>query len=846
MYRKTVTILTLLLISGFTLSHAQETMSPAEYLGYELGERVTYHHRVVSYFEHVAETSQLVRIQQYGETYGGRPLMIAFVSSQDNLGFLDEIRTNNLRRAGLLDGEASSLSPKALVWFSYSVHGNEISGTEASMQTLYELVTKSEYSDWLQNTVVIMDPSVNPDGRDRYAQWFHQVMSKQPDAYPTSREHIEPWPGGRSNHYQFDLNRDWAWQIQVETEQRMRLYHQWMPHVHVDFHEMGINDPYYFAPAAAPFHESITQWQREFQTQIGKNNASYFDKNFRAYYTREIFDLFYPSYGDTYPTFNGAIGMTYEQAGNTRGGISVITPDGDTLQYNQRVLNQHVAGLSTVEISSKNAAKVNEEFVRYFAKAENEPYSPFKTYIISGESGQDKLHQLTDYLDRWDIRYGTASARRGVNGYDYHTGTNSRFDLTESDIIISVHQPKSVLVNVLFEPKATIIDSLTYDLTAWSVPYAMGLKAYASTARINPVNEWKPADATPTRGEQYTIDQPYAYVSRWQSIEDVRFLSALLKHDIRVRFAMKPFEISGKSYPEGSLVIMRRGNEHLGTNFDRIVTEAAVTFNREILPTSTGLVSSGIDFGSGNMHRIHAPKVALFGGRGVSSTNFGEVWHFFDQQIDYPVSTFNIQDLNMVNLNNFDVIVMPEGYYAGQLPTGAGERVGEWVKAGGNLIVIGSAIRNLNSLGELPAPEARSSDGESEPNLMRYEERNRRGISNFITGAIYRLSLDNSHPLGFGYPDYYYTLKAGNSAYEFMDSGWNVGRLHEGSLLSGFEGYKISERIKDTLVFGTQSAGRGNIVYMVDNTLFRGFWHNGKLLFANAVFFIGQEPTSEF
>lgn len=833
---KSIIAVILLFVTGHATTFAQETMSPAEYLGYELGERVTYHHRVTAYFEHVAATSPMVRVQYYGRSYGERPLMVAYVTSSGNLERLEEIRTNNLKRAKLMDGQPTGLEPKALVWFSYNVHGNEISGMEASMQTLYELATKPEAAEWLENTVVIMDPALNPDGRDRYANWFHQTMGKNPDPYPTSREHIEPWPNGRTNHYHFDLNRDWAWQIQRETRQRLELYHNWMPHVHVDFHEMGVNNPYYFAPAAEPLHEAITQWQREFQAEIGRNNARYFDKNFRVYYTRENFDLYYPSYGDTYPTYNGAIGMTYEQAGNTRGGISVVTPDGDTLNFDQRILNQHIAGMSTIEVSAKNHRRLADEFAGFFAQSAESPYAPYKTYVIKGSSGADKLSLLTQYLDKWEIQYGKAPARRSVNGYDYKTGNNTSFSLSEEDLIISAHQPKSVLLNVLFEPKSTIIDSLTYDITAWSVPYAMGLDAFAVSNRIEPREEWGIERHTGLIRED--IEKPYAYVAKWESLQDVRFLSELLNNQVLVRYAMESFEIDDHTFKAGSLIIPRRGNELLGEHFDELVLAAAENHGRSILPTTTGLVTKGIDFGSSSMVRIHPPKIALLGGSGVSVTGFGEVWHFFDRQIDYPVSTFNAQDLGRVDLNDFDVLVLPAGRY--RFSDSDSQKIETWVRSGGRLIAIGSSVQSLGNIGNLPVPEARGDNDEKEPVLIRYEDRRREALTEAVTGSIYRLTLDNSHPLAFGYPDYYYTLKSGSRSYELLKEGWNVGRLHEGSHLAGFEGYKAAEKVNETMIFGTRSAGSGTVVYLVDNPLFRGFWHNGKVLFSNAVFFIGQ------
>ena len=309
-----------------TLVAGAQPQPPHEFLGYALGDRFTPHHRVVSYFEHVATETPNVRLQYYGETYEHRPLLVAYVASPENFAKLEDIRQANLNRTGLTDSAVSgSFDDVAIVWLSYNVHGNEAVSTEAVMGVLYELTNSdnARTREWLKNTVVILDPCINPDGRDRYATWYHQHANRPPNASPDSWEHNEPWPGGRPNHYLFDLNRDWAWATQQETRARLRLYNQWMPHIHADYHEQGVNSPYYFAPAAEPFHNLITDWQRELQNTIGANNARYFNEAGWLYFTRERFDLLYPSYGDTYPTYNGAIGMTYEQGGSGRAGLAV-------------------------------------------------------------------------------------------------------------------------------------------------------------------------------------------------------------------------------------------------------------------------------------------------------------------------------------------------------------------------------------------------------------------------------------------------------------------------------------------------------------------------------------------
>jgi len=303
---KRILILFFFIIS-FTGLIAQ-VQSPGDFLGYKLGTRYTPHFKIVNYFNYLADKLPgTVKLLQYGETNEGRPLIVAFISAQENIQNLENIRKNNLRLANMaLDKMAPVENAPVIVWLSYNVHGNETSSSEAAMKTIYDLVNTDNASakDWLKNTVVVIDPCINPDGRDRYVNWFNSVVGKNYNPRLDAREHREPWPGGRTNHYNFDLNRDWAWQTQVESRQRLKLYRQWMPQIHVDYHEQGINNPYYFAPAAQPYHEIITPWQREFQLSIGKNNAKYFDQNGWLFFTKEIFDLYYPSYGDTYPIYN--------------------------------------------------------------------------------------------------------------------------------------------------------------------------------------------------------------------------------------------------------------------------------------------------------------------------------------------------------------------------------------------------------------------------------------------------------------------------------------------------------------------------------------------------------------
>ncbi|WKZ59422.1 MAG: M14 family metallopeptidase [Cyclobacteriaceae bacterium] len=839
-------ILALLLgmaLSGFA---QQQLLKPNEFLGYELGERFTRHHRVVEYFQHVASVVPNVELYKYGETYEYRPLVYAVVTSPENLKNLEQIRLDNLRRTGLESGTPSTKIP--IVWLSYNVHGNEASSIEASMQTLYELANPANgtSANWLKNTVVIIDPCINPDGRDRYANFYNSFGNRPANASPDAREHREYWPGGRSNHYWFDLNRDWAWLTQIESQQRIKVYNQWMPHVHVDFHEQGYNNPYYFAPAAEPYHEVITPWQREFQVMIGKNHAKYFDKQGWLYFTKEVFDLYYPSYGDTYPTYNGAIGMTYEQAGGGFAGLSITTREGDPLTLKDRWMHHHTTGMSTVEITAVNAQRVLDEFEKYFRENNNSPASPYKTYVIKGDNQPDKIQRLTKLMDAHGVKYGHLSAGKSTRGFDYSTQTTQAVNLSSDDIIISVYQPKSRFITTLFEPQSKLPDSVTYDITAWNLMYAYGLKGFALNERINVGKTYQPKEVvqTPVSGK------PYAYVFRYQSLSDVKFLGALLNNDVTVRAAMKPFKVNGESFDAGSLIVTQRNNESI-PDFDQFIQSLAREHNRKWFAATTGFVDSGKDFGSGYVNYIKAPKIAALVGDQTSSLSAGATWHFFEQELQYPITQIGTDYFRSVDLGNYDVLLVPEGRYR-MFDEETMKSVQEWVSNGGRLILVSGALnafadKNGFALKKFSTEEAKKEaekkdkEDQAKDVLLPYDAAERNAISQTISGAIYKVTLDKSHPLAFGLGDAYYTLKTNELYYSYLQQGWNVGVIKgKAKPVQGFAGYKINKKLDNSFVFGVEEKGRGTIVYFVDDPLFRNFWESGKMLFSNAVFMVGQ------
>ncbi|MEM8901231.1 MAG: M14 family metallopeptidase, partial [Bacteroidota bacterium] len=825
---------------------SQSVPSPAEFLGYELGEKFTYHHKILDYVDAVAASSESVSTMEYGQTHERRPLKLAIITAPENMRQLDAIRKSNLQHAKLEAGEPS-MDQFPIVWLSYNVHGNEAVCSEAAMETLYLLASEKTEgaSSWLKEMIIVLDPCLNPDGRDRYTNWYNRYQHSMVNPNPAAMEHIEPWPGGRLNHYLFDLNRDWAWQTQLESQQRMPMYQQWMPQVHADFHEMGKNSPYFFAPAAKPYHAIITPWQREFQELIGRNHAKYFDEEGWLYFSKEVFDLLYPSYGDTWPTFNGAIGFTYEQGGSSSAGISVTTDIGDTLTLKDRIAHHVTAGLSTVETSYENRERLLREFNTFFAPTQKSLNSPYHTFVISASNNSDKLAALADLLDKQSITYTAASGNTRTSGFDFQTRAKRSVNIAEGDMMVSVEQSRGKMVQALFEPTTFLEDSVTYDMTAWALPYVYGLEAYATDSK--PVVTSKEFSIEEISSPS-TEGNPYAFVMGWGDIADVRFLAAAFHKGMRARQSTTDFRIGNERFDRGSIIFLRTDNG--SSSFQSDLLALAKEYGRVLTPVSTGYTDEGRDLGSSAVKHLKAPKVAIVGGDGSNPLAVGELWHHFEQELKYPVTLLQLKYLSYgaLDLNQFDVIVLPSGNYREHVST-----LTAYSQAGGTLVVLERAISSFSSVGEegagtalarsieAAAEEGGRGDGEEEIDpevfLKTYNEQERNNLSDYVAGSIYRVDLDETHPLAFGLGDHIHLVKRNSTVYPYFRSGgWNVGAFKPGAHTAGFTGYKLKKKLEHSLAVGVERSGSGQIIYITDSPLFRGFWHQGKLLFGNAVF----------
>jgi len=808
---------------------AQNVPSPASYLGYSVGTKFTRHHQIVAYFNTVAQAKpDMVKIMPYGKTNEGRDLLVAAIGLPENISKLDEIRKHN---NGIVDGSVSDLNQPTIVWLSYNVHGNEPASSEAAMLTLFALVdpANTKTKEWLKHTIVIIDPCINPDGRDRYVNWYNNAVGMNYNADPNAREHMEPWPAGRSNHYNFDLNRDWAWQTQVESKQRVAFYQQWYPQVVVDFHEQSYQQPYFFTPTSEPIHDAITTWQKDFQVQIGKNNAKYFDQNNWLFFTKERFDMLYPSYGDSYPMYNGAIGMTYEQGGISAG-LGVQNKDEDTLTLVARATHHFTTGLSTVEISATNRENLLKEFKKYYDNSRAGSASSYKTFVMTAKN-PNSLASLAKMLKQNNIQYGTYNG--SFKGYDYATKKEGVFVNEGYTLAVNVAQTHGVLARVLLEPITQVNDSNTYDITAWSLPYVYNVHGFASKEPL-------PVQAGFELKTVNNVIADYGYIIPYNSFASSKVLAAILNKNIKVRYAEKPFSALGKQFDAGTLIVLKTSN---GANWavdTKAICDAA---SIEAFPVTSGWVDKGSDFGAPEVKNIsHAPKVALLTGDQVAALAAGEVWNFFDQQLNYPITQLNFSLFNRIDISKYDVIIAPDGSYKDFGSKAVSEKLQAFVKKGGVLIAFESAAAQFAAGAEwgVKVKELPKAEKVDVNNVAKYGESVTDYLKSSIPGAIYKVYMDNTHPIGFGTDGIYYDLKQDIVSYEPSNDYWNVGVIKKDSYMAGFAGVKVKAALQEGVVLGVKEMGAGKFVFMADDPIFRNFWENGKLVLCNAIFFNGK------
>lgn len=681
----------------------------AKVLGFEPGARHATPEEIVRYFEALAAAApSRIKLFDYGRTWEGRRLLYAAISSEDNIRRLGEIKAAQQRLADprkTAEGEAKKLAASApsVLALMYGVHGNEISSPDAALLTAYHLLAARNdamIEQIRKNVVVLIDPLQNPDGRARFIHNFVINAGLEPDEHPSAAERAEPWPGGRSNHYLFDMNRDWFALTQPETLGRVRYLREWLPHVVVDLHEMGSNSTYFFTPGAPPYNPHITAEQKKQMQWFGQNNAKYFDRFGWPYFTREVFDEFYPGYGASWPWFYGGMGMTYENA-SVRG-LLVRRSDDTLYGYPESVKKHFVASIATCETAAQQRTRLIESFWRYQVTAVEEGKSePVKEYVLARRGDVSAVDKLAGILAEHGIEVRRASADFEAGGKKYPAGS----------YLVSAAQPRKRLIRVLLEKSVPMEDTFVkeqerrrkkglpdeiYDVTGWSLPLLYnvecdGLAAPAAVASTPVTAPWRPKGSIGGRAE-------VAYLVPWGTQAAGRFLTAALRGGLRVLTANKPFSQSGRKYPSGTLIVLVKQN---GADVHDKVARIAASSGAEVIAANSSWVDDGIDFGSNHVSVVRRPRVAMVWDSPTSSLAAGATRFVLERQYGYPVTVIRASSLASADLSRFQVLILPDaGGFGGGYGTAlnnAAQRIQQWVRDGGVVVGIGGALQWLSS-----------------------------------------------------------------------------------------------------------------------------------------------------
>lgn len=840
-------------------------------LGHRSGERITTCEGVARYFDALAAAApERIKVFEYGRSWELRRLIYAVVGSEANLRRLSGIRSSiaslaDPRKTPRADAQHIASGLPVIVWLAYGVHGNEISSPDAALFTVYHLLAARDdrvVENILAGALVLIVPVQNPDGRERFIHNFEQTRGPEPDASPYAAERNEPWPGGRGNHYLFDLNRDWLALTQPEIREQVKVLREWYPQVFVDLHEMGTDSTYYFAPMAEPYNPHLTKRQRENLVLFGRNNAKWFDRYGFDYFTRDVFDAFYPGYGDAWPAYYGGIAMTYEQA--SARGLVAMRNDETVLTFRDAVRRHFVASIATAETAALNRQRLLTDFYEYRRTAiEEGTGEKVREYILPRGLHPAAADKLAAILSEHGVE--VRRARAAFRGGDR--------EFSEGTYIVSLAQPAKRLIRVLLDPAVQMDDVFLkeqerrrkrklpdeiYDVTAWSLPLMFNVECIArdseSAGSFEPVSPQRiPA------GRLIPSQNPVAYLAAWGA-PGTRLLAASHKQGLAVHSSDKPLKLNGADFPAGTLIFKTAENP---PGLGQTLAKLAAQTGAQVQATDTSWVDEGVNFGSRYVVRLKKPGIALAWDAPVASSSAGSARFVLEREFAYPVTVVRTAQLAAADLSRFHVLILPdarEGGYAQVFGEAGVARLKHWVAQGGTLIGIAEAVSFLaDKKVQLLAVEKEHAFREGEPakkpdvadtrapgRLIASEADYLKAIQaekelpDAVAGVIARARVDPDHWLGAGVPETVNALVGGQSIYTplKLDQGVNVAVFRApGELLAS--GYLWEENRKQ-LAFKplvlAQRQGRGIVIGFTADPNFRASLEGMSVLFANAVF----------
>ncbi|MEY2706025.1 MAG: hypothetical protein RL407_2087 [Bacteroidota bacterium] len=812
---------------GYTYNPAIPT--PKQVLGYEVGEWHVTHDQLVMYMKAVAEASDRVILEETGRTYEKRPQVLLTISSPKNLGQLDQIKAE---RAKLRDPAASvNIANMPVVLFmGYSVHGNEPSGANAALVAAYHFAAAKEIEADLQNMVLLLDPAINPDGLNRFASWVNSHKPYILNGDPAQRELNEAWPRGRTNHYWFDLNRDWLPLQHPESRNRVRVFQSWLPNVHLDFHEMGSNSTFFFQPGVpSRVHPLTPKKNFELTEKIGTYHAKALDQIGSLYYNQENYDDFYYGKGSTYPDVQGSIGILFEQA-SSRGHLQET--DNGMLSFPFTIRNQFTANLSSYQAAKEMRVELNQWMKDFYLEVKKETDADInKAYIFGAKEEDARSYHLAELILQHDIKLFSLKEDLVINGKQFKKGNS---------YIVPADQPQYRLIKAMFETRTTFQDSLFYDISAWTYPMAFGVDFMALNSRIVNLANVSPVDKSSfalAPGKVIGGPGAYQYALEWTDYYAPKAAYQLLKAGFLVRVATKEFSTAeGKTFGRGTL-LLDEGESGLDAQaFYKKLEEIAKMSHVDIHALSTGY-TQGANLGSTFILPISTPKIALLVDGGVDSGEAGEIWHLLDQRMHMPVTLLPLEAVSSTNLDRYNVLLMADGSYARLGQSGAAT-LKAWVQKGNTVVAKGGALRWLSQqeIGSFQFREVESKEEGLQKSYADYE--NATGAK-LTYGAIFKSILDTTHPIGYGYPSAeLYTFRNDNFFLEPSENPYANPLVYTADpLASGYLHPSNLPGVNQSAVIRVSGLGRGRIIGFADNPNFRAFWFGTNKLFMNSIFF---------
>ncbi|MCK6618167.1 MAG: M14 family metallopeptidase [Cyclobacteriaceae bacterium] len=800
--------------------------TPEQFLGYPIGTHHTRHDKVVEYFKTLDALSARMTLLEIGKTYEHRPQITAIITSPDNHANLEDIRQKHLQR----NTSTQYNNVPLVILLGYNVHGNEPSSTEAAMLTAYYLTASEdeETLNWLKNMVILLDPVYNPDGRDRHSHWANMHKASALAGDPLDREHNEVWPGGRTNHYWFDLNRDWFLGVHPESRNRLKLFHQWRPYVMTDHHEMGTNSTFYFDPGKNSSNNPIVpaQLYDVLYPKFGEYFAKAMDGIGSQYFTKEAFDKLYPGYGSSYVNFYGGAGFLFEQA-SSRGHLQETTTVPLTFAFTIR--NQFTASLATIRASiAERETLINLRLNFFRTAATQAKANPVKGYVFGDANDLSRTFSFVNLLRMHDIEVFDLPRDMAMGGKNYEKG---------KAFIVPTEQSNYIMVRSAFEKDISYTDSIFYDASTWSLVHAFNMPHSEIRGPV-------------TKGERIVKDlektaapvarSNYAYLIEQTDYQAHKALYLLQQEDVIVKTAFKSFSamVNGKekNFRQGTLIIPVQQQTLDGDQLYERIKKVSAACATDVYTVETGYNVKGIDLGSGFAVPLKKINAAMLIGNGVSGYEAGEVWHLLDQRIGMPITKIDVTNTGRVNWSNYNVLVMVSGTY--MLDKSTVDRIKNWIQTGGTLITFKTASEWAIKQGLTKEKLVPTDTVKNKPRVNYEDAANKEGARN-IGGSIFQVDLDVTNPIGFGYTDR--NVAVYRNGLTFLQPSKNpyttVAKYKANPLIGGYLHKATAPKVANSAAILLSGEGQGRIIMFSDNPNFRGTWYGTNKLFLNALFF---------